>query len=131
MCCFSEDIFTTCILRKDYRINEMPKNAVSRSAYVALSSARWRPHTTCLIWSLHRLAGLSLDPFRFVSFHDTQCPSHILLTCPAQVHFRLLTHLIMSDLCRLSYPDAGIEEGHRFVGISTEENYSKTDRCYI
>ena len=49
---------------------------------------------------LHRLAGLSLDPFRFVRFpcDGTRCPSRILLTWPAQVHFRLLTLLIMSDL---------------------------------
>ena len=54
--------------------------------------------------SLQCLAGPPRDYFRFVRFPcDMHRSSCILLTCPGQVHFYLLTQIY--DLCLFSYPD--------------------------
>ena len=63
--------------------------------HICLFCARWYPSSSCLV-RLQRLTGLFLSQgFQLVT-HSVHRLSRILLTCPAQVHFRLLTCSITS-----------------------------------
>ena len=47
-------------------VGRRPQHAASTSAYVALSSARWYPSSSCLVCLSQRLAGLVLGLFQVV-----------------------------------------------------------------
>ena len=77
-----------------------PRYAASTSAYHALSFARWFPSSSRLV-RLSNVSPVFLWVF-FISYgiqmviRSVHWLSHILLTCPAHVHFRLLTCSIKS-----------------------------------
>ena len=63
--------------------------------HICLFCARWYPSSSCQV-RLQRLTGLFLSQgFQLVT-HSVHRLSRVLLTCPAQVHFRLLTCSITS-----------------------------------
>ena len=80
-------------------VGRRPQHAVSTSAYIALSSAKWYPSFHYLSSSsLHFLAGLLLDRFPSyglqVVIRNVHRLYRVILMYPTQVHFCLLTLLI-------------------------------------